>query len=297
MNTGNHSSERGRTEDPNFLQRIEQSAGGSEHTQGSEQRTINRGTNPDDSPEENSDARIPRISSRSEIPVDHDTGSKTTTERRSMGTGSEPTGDSQRAKEVEDSSRVRNIDRLAETNRTFRPATLRIGTINVQGFSARKATEVRQLMTKHPIDYMVVTETRMDLTQPLAGEGQKKFRVIGKGSGNSGVGLVFPAGGADAKLKTTNRLVSLTLTNGIHIVGAYGPTDSAKTPAFFDEKKRFWQQVRNEIKTAVQTHQAVVFIGDLNADTNRCGEALNHWETPTGKNYVKLSKKIIWSYS
>lgn len=141
-----------------------------------------------------------------------------------------------------------------------RDAIVRIATINVRNFSDAKALKIRRIIEKHDIHITILTETNIKLNRPLAGRG-KPLTVIGEAATSSGVAVVYEATKMKQIDKTTPRLIELTLKNGIHIIGAYGPTEQA--PWF--EQIAFWGTVKTAITSSIHTHPTTILIGDLNA--------------------------------
>lgn len=133
---------------------------------------------------------------------------------------------------------------------------LKIGTINVSGWSEAKAIQLRQLIEHNNIDITIITETRRILDTSLGGVG-RRIIVRGKGTKTTGVAFAAPQGKALTIVHMEDRIAKARHPSGITIIGAYAPTEQASEVV----KADFWRLLKNQISR----ESATIIIGDLNA--------------------------------
>lgn len=135
-------------------------------------------------------------------------------------------------------------------------------------------------MEKHQATIALLTETQQRINHPLPGLGAP-FMIDGEGKETTGIAIVYPTTKAITISVATERIIEATLPNSIHIIGAYGPNETT----ILAKKLTFWEQLNRTASNAIQHHDIVVIIGDLNA-----GQEPLQCKKPTGgPNYDRLT--------
>lgn len=132
---------------------------------------------------------------------------------------------------------------------------LRIGTVNIGGWSESKAVRLRQIIEAHQLELLVVTETRKPLDEVLLGKGRSMI-VRGSGMKHTGVAVVCPQGKQLRIHRMSERYIHVTHPLGIDIIGGYAPTEQASET----ERKKFWEEIAK-----IETRKDAVVLGDFNA--------------------------------
>ena len=165
----------------------------------------------------------------------------------------------------------------------FRHATIRLLTININGYTAAKSVRIRQILEKHQCKLAIITETQQRLHSQLVGQGIP-LSVIGEGSPSTGIALVYPTATDYRITYQSERIIQLTTPNNTHIIGLYGPNETQNAKVKLD----FYAKLDNVITQAIAQYATVIVIGDMNAGQ----EPLKCKKPNCGPNYPRLNDII-----
>lgn len=159
---------------------------------------------------------------------------------------------------------------------------IRLGAVNIGGWSDSKAIRLRQIILQYNLDILMVSETRRNLDDVIPGKGRTLI-VLGAGNKTSGVAVVKPQGRLITIKESGYRMMHLEFQSKVHIIGVYGPIEKSTE----SDKALFWKGLE-DILANIRNDLPVVVIGDFNAGNE---ESRHSSAFGSGKpNFVRMAE-------
>lgn len=139
-----------------------------------------------------------------------------------------------------------------------RHLSLKIATINTNGWNDSKALRGRQIVEKYHLDILFVTETKVNIDCIIPGKG-RTLLGRGKSTSTTGVAAIWPKGKPWTIVSSSSRIIHVVHSSGITVMGVYAPNEQACE----ENRIKFWDEMEAVIMV-LPTKSPLIVIGDLN---------------------------------